>query len=126
MMGLSAYGEPRFAAQVRGLVRTDRDQCRLNLAYFTHHSKGVDMTWYGGEPVLGSIFSKKMVEEFGGPRSSRSEIRQKDKDLAASVQSSVGGKLFRAFEFCPEANREDCGLPRGRRCLELRGQWNDI
>src|SRR5215469_13875080 len=28
MMGLSAYGEPRFAEQVRKLIRTDDDQCR--------------------------------------------------------------------------------------------------
>jgi len=31
MMGLSAYGEPRFAEQVRRVVRTERDQCRLDL-----------------------------------------------------------------------------------------------
>ena len=68
MMGLSAYGEPRFAEQVRRVVRTQRDQCRLDLDYFTHHSKGVEMTWYGGEPVLGEVFSHKMVEEFGDPR----------------------------------------------------------
>jgi len=53
-------------------------QCRLDLDYFTHHSKGVDMTWYGGEPVLGEVFSHKMVEEFGHPRAPRSEIRQRD------------------------------------------------
>jgi carbamoyltransferase len=99
MMGLSAYGEPRFAAQVRGLVRTDRDQCRLNLAYFTHHSKGVEMTWYGGEPILGSIFSRKMVQEFGTPRSPRSEIRQKDKDLAASVQLVLEENYFALLNF---------------------------
>ena len=28
MMGLSAYGEPRFAEQVRRVVRTEADQCR--------------------------------------------------------------------------------------------------
>ena len=53
MMGLSAYGEPRFTEQVRRVVRTEGDQCRLNLDYFTHHSKGVEMTWYEGESVLG-------------------------------------------------------------------------
>ncbi|PYQ44405.1 MAG: carbamoyltransferase [Acidobacteria bacterium] len=99
MMGLSAYGEPRFAEQVRRLVRTDRDQCRLNLAYFTHHSKGVEMTWYGGEPVLGSIFSEKMVEEFGTPRSPRAEIRQKDMDLAASVQLVLEENYFALLNF---------------------------
>ena len=106
MMGLSAYGEPRFAEQVRGLVRTDRDQCRLNLAYFTHHSKGVEMTWYGGEPVLGSIFSEKMVEEFGSPRSPRSEIRQKDMDLAASVQLVLEENYFALLNFVEKQSRK--------------------
>jgi carbamoyltransferase len=99
MMGLSAYGEPRFAEQVRRLVRTERDQCRLNLDYFTHHSKGVDMTWYGGEPTLGTVFSHRMAEEFGEPRVPRSDIRQKDKDLAASVQLVLEENYFALLNF---------------------------
>jgi carbamoyltransferase len=99
MMGLSAYGEPRFAEQVRRVVRTQRDQCRLDLDYFTHHSKGVDMTWYGGEPVLGEVFSHKMVEEFGHPRAPRSEIRQRDMDLAASVQLVLEENYFALLNF---------------------------
>src|SRR5580698_5277768 len=68
MMGLAAYGEPRFADRVRQVVRTRQGRCRLNLDYFTHHSHGVAMTWEGGEPGLGSIFSSRMAEDFGKPR----------------------------------------------------------
>ena len=99
MMGLSAYGEPRFAEKVRRVVRTQRDQCRLDLDYFTHHSKGVEMTWYGGEPMLGAMFSHKMTEEFGDPRAPRSEIRQRDKDLAASVQLVLEENYFALLNF---------------------------
>ena len=99
MMGLSAYGEPRFAEKVRRVVRTEDDQCRLNLDYFTHHSKGVEMTWYGGEPTLGAIFSHKMAEEFGEPRVPRSEIEQRDKDLAASVQLVLEENYFALLNF---------------------------
>jgi carbamoyltransferase len=99
MMGLSAYGEPRFAEQVRRVVRTEGDQCRLDLGYFTHHSKGVEMTWYGGEPVLGEMFSHKMVAEFGHPRAPRSEIRQRDMDLAASVQLVLEENYFALLNF---------------------------
>jgi carbamoyltransferase len=99
MMGLSAYGEPRYAKQVRRVVRTDKDQCRLNLDYFTHHSKGVDMTWNGGEPTLGAVFSHRMAEEFGDPRVPRSEIRQRDKDLAASVQLVLQENYFALLNF---------------------------
>jgi carbamoyltransferase len=99
MMGLSAYGEPRFAEQVRRVVRTEGDQCRLNLDYFTHHSKGVEMTWYGGEPVLGAVFSHRMAEEFGDPRTPRSEVRQRDMDLAASVQLVLEENYFALLNF---------------------------
>ena len=99
MMGLSAYGEPRFAAQVRAIVRTEKDQCRLDLDYFTHHTKGVEMTWYGGEPALGAIFSQKMSREFGEPRVPRSEIQQREKDLAASVQLVLQENYFALLNF---------------------------
>ena len=99
MMGLSAYGEPRFAEQVRRVVRTERDQCRLNLDYFTHHSEGVEMTWYGGEPVLGKVFSPRMAEVFGEPRMPRSEIQQRDKDVAASVQLELEENYFALLNF---------------------------
>jgi carbamoyltransferase len=99
MMGLAAYGEPRFANQVRALVRTDEDQCRLNLEYFTHHSKGVEMTWYNGEPVLAPIFSHRMIQDFGEPRAPRSEIRQRDRDLAASVQLVLEENYFALLNF---------------------------
>jgi carbamoyltransferase len=99
MMGLSAYGEPRFAEEVRRVVRTENDQCRLNLDYFTHHSKGVEMTWYGGEPTLAPVFSQKMTKEFGEARVPRSEIRQRDKDLAASVQLVLEENYFALLNF---------------------------
>jgi len=99
MMGMSAYGEPRFAEQVRRVVRTDKDQCRLNLKYFIHHSKGVDMTWQGGEPILGAVFSHKMAKEFGDPRTPRSEIGQRHMDLAASVQLVLEENYFALLNF---------------------------
>jgi carbamoyltransferase len=99
MMGLSAYGEPRFAQQVRRVIRTQRDQCRLDLDYFTHHSRGVEMSWYGGEPTLNAVFSHRMAEEFGEPRTPRSQIRQRDMDLAASVQLVLEENYFALLNF---------------------------
>lgn len=87
MMGLAAYGEPRFVNQVRDVVRIDGAQCRLNLDYFQHHTKGVDMTWEGREPVLSPVYSDRLVKTFGDPRAPRSEIEQWHADLAASVQA---------------------------------------
>jgi carbamoyltransferase len=87
MMGLSAYGEPRFLRQVRDVVRVEGDQVRLNLDYFTHHDTGVEMTWDGGEPVIGPLYSPRMAAVFGPPRTPRSDLEQRHANLAASVQA---------------------------------------
>jgi carbamoyltransferase len=95
MMGLSAYGEPRFLKQVREVVKTTGDQCRLNLECFVHHSQGVEMSWRGGEPSLGPVYSRKMIDLFGDyPRVPRSEIKQKHADLACSVQKVLEENYF--------------------------------
>ncbi|HWW84581.1 MAG TPA: carbamoyltransferase C-terminal domain-containing protein [Vicinamibacterales bacterium] len=86
MMGLSAYGQPRFVDQVRDVVCVEGDQVRLNLDYFVHHTHGVDMTWEDGEPHLGQVYSPKMVETFGPARAAQAELHDRHTDLAASVQ----------------------------------------
>jgi carbamoyltransferase len=94
MMGLSAYGEPRFVNEVRDVVATRAGDIRLNLDYFRHDSEGVEMSWAGGQPVLGNVYSKKLVEVFGAPRVPRSEITQREMDLAASVQKVLEENYF--------------------------------
>jgi carbamoyltransferase len=94
MMGLAAYGEPRFLPQVRNVVSITGDQVRLNLDYFIHHTVGVDMTWDGGEPVLGNVYSGKLAEVFGPPRVYRGEIQPQHADLAASVQAVLEERYF--------------------------------
>jgi carbamoyltransferase len=94
MMGLAAYGEPRFAQQVRQVVKTESGNTRLDLDYFTHHSQGVKMTWDGGEPVSGSVFSRKMRDVFGDPREPYSELTDRHADLAASVQVVLEENYF--------------------------------
>jgi carbamoyltransferase len=87
MMGLSAYGRPRFAPLVRDVVRVEGDQVRLNLDYFIHHSTGVEMTWDGGEPTIGPVYSQKMIDVFGPARVPRAKLENRHADLAASVQT---------------------------------------
>lgn len=99
MMGLGAYGEPAYVSKVRGIVRTEGDQIRLNLDYFRHHSDGVEMTWEGGEPTLGTVYSHRFTEAFGAPRVPRTEITQRDKDLAASAQAVLEENFFALLNF---------------------------
>jgi carbamoyltransferase len=94
LMGLAAYGQPTQVDKVRQVVRTRGTHCRLDLDYFTHHSRGVDMTWEGGEPSLGAVYSGKMIEVFGEPRIPRTEILPEHADLAASVQAVLEENYF--------------------------------
>jgi carbamoyltransferase len=104
MMGLSAYGEPRFVKEVRQVVGTEADQIRLNLDYFTHHTEGVEMSWDNCEPHLGAVYSSKLIETFGKPRVYRSEIEQHHADLAASVQAVLEDNYFALLNYIQKAS----------------------
>jgi carbamoyltransferase len=94
MMGLSAYGEPRYRDKVRQALTTRGADVRLNLDFFTHHSHGVEMSWEGGEPTIGTVYSSKLVDLFGPARLPRTGIEQHHRDLAASVQAVLEENYF--------------------------------
>lgn len=106
MMGLAAYGEPRFVPLVHRVVRTISGQCRLDLNYFTHHNQGVKMTWYGCEPVSSNLFSHKMVQMFGDAREPRSELTSRHADLAASVQVVLEENYFALLNHVYQQTRQ--------------------
>ena len=90
VMGLAPYGEPTFIDQMRDIVRVQSDGTfELNLDYFVVHTEGVTMSWDGGEPVIGALFSDKLVKLLGEPRQPRTEIAEKHEDVAASLQAML-------------------------------------
>jgi carbamoyltransferase len=95
VMGLAAYGEPSFAAQIRQMVPARPDGTfRLDLRYFRHLSEGVDMTWNDGAPVLGPLFTPALEELLGPARNPQDELEQRHKDLAASLQQVYEERFF--------------------------------
>lgn len=87
VMGLSAWGEPRYAKELRDvLILQPRGRFALDLRYFRHLREGVEMTWEDGEPVLGPVYSQRLAELLGPPRAPDEPVEQRHKDLAASVQ----------------------------------------
>ena len=75
-MGLAPYGKPKYAELIKEkLIRiADDGSFQLDMSYFDYPT-GLRMT------------NKKFDKLFGGPpRTSESELTQKDMDLAASVQ----------------------------------------
>lgn len=95
VMGLAAYGEPRFVAEVGRLVPAQPDGTfRLDLDYFLHLSQGVDMTWEDGSPELGRIFSPRLETLLGPSRRADEELAQRHMDLAASMQRVYEERFF--------------------------------
>jgi carbamoyltransferase len=95
VMGLASYGQPRFLPQMRKIVLLKSDgQFETNLDYFVHAAEGVTMSWESGEPVIGAIFSKKFIEEFGPAREPGSELTSFHHDIAASLQAMYEEAFF--------------------------------
>ena len=81
VMGLAPYGEPRYADLIREKLITvaDDGSFQLDMSYFDY-ATGLTMT------------NKKFDELFGGPpRTSETELTQREMDLAASVQKVTEG-----------------------------------
>ncbi len=90
VMGLAPYGTPRYLDAMRRLVRVQRDGTfELDLDYFVHHAEGATMTWDGGEPTLGLLFSPKLVDLIGEPRRPGGPISPTHEDVAASLQAML-------------------------------------
>jgi carbamoyltransferase len=95
VMGLAAYGSPKFLPQMRKIVTLEKDgQFETDLDYFVHAAEGVTMSWENGEPFIGALFSSKFVEEFGPAREPGSELTALHMDIAASLQAMYEEAFF--------------------------------
>jgi carbamoyltransferase len=95
VMGLAAYGEPRFMDEMRRIVKLEKNgEFRLDLRYFRHHREKVDYEWDNGEPRVGTLFSPGLVELLGPQREKEGDLTQRDKDIARSVQAMYEEAFF--------------------------------
>ena len=87
VMGLAPYGDPDVhRAQMRELVRLD-GLFELNLDYFVHQTRGADMTWAAGSPVLGRLFSDRLEDAFGPAREPGGELTDHHENVAGALQA---------------------------------------
>ncbi len=115
VMGLAPYGRPRFIAQFREIIRTENHgRFRLNLDYFLHSTQGVEMSWDNGSPHIGRIGSEAFAETFGRARVPGSELTERDRDLAASLQLRLEEVAFHVMNHLHDETRvTDLGLAGG-------------
>jgi len=86
VMGLAPYGQPGYADKLRQLVQPKGGLFELDLRYFTHHTRGVEMTWADGSPTIGRIFSHELEELLGPARQPDEPIETHHEDVARSLQ----------------------------------------
>jgi carbamoyltransferase len=100
VMGLASYGEPAYLEKMRQIVQLDnRGKFRLNLDYFIHHSEGVTMTWEGGEPNMGPVYSKEMEDSLGKARKKDNPITKEHENIAASMQTMYEEAFFHLLNY---------------------------
>lgn len=91
VMGLAGYGRPVLLDQMRDILHIQREGTfELDLDYF-RVVEGVDMTWDEGSPVIGQMFSDKLVNLLGEPRAPahRSPLTAHHENVAASLQAML-------------------------------------
>jgi carbamoyltransferase len=114
VMGLAPYGRPRYVDRLADLVVSDgAGAFRLGLPYFVHHREGVDMTWSGGTPTIGRLYSERLVKTLGPPRAPRAPVERLHEDVAASLQAIFEDTYLALVRSAYERT--------GSRCLCLAG-----
>ncbi|HEX5443188.1 MAG TPA: carbamoyltransferase C-terminal domain-containing protein [Pirellulales bacterium] len=86
VMGLAPYGEPEFVEAIRRMVRPRGDTFELDLDYFTHHKRGIRMSWNGGAPVVSPFHSPRLEQELGPMRQPGEPVTRRHENLARSLQ----------------------------------------
>ncbi|MEM1220859.1 MAG: carbamoyltransferase C-terminal domain-containing protein [Bacteroidota bacterium] len=95
VMGLSPYGQAKYVDKVRDVVIQKKNGLfELNDKYFRHFKDGVAMSWNGGAPTIGPMYTDYLVEQFGPLRQKGEKLTQYHMDLAASVQRYCEELIF--------------------------------
>lgn len=100
VMGLAPYGKPNYTKEFEDIIwPTDDGGYKMNMKYFRYH-----YTANKKQP----FYSKKFIKRFGKPRIRESEITERDKDLAATLQDvteKIGVHLAKhLYEITKEKN----------------------
>ena len=101
VMGMAAYGVPKFLDKMQELVFCHQDGTyKLNLKYFLHHNTNVDYQWVGGAPTVGTLFNVTELEQLlgFGVREKHEELGQNHFNLAHSVQQMYEEAFFNMLQ----------------------------
>ncbi|HEY7791577.1 MAG TPA: carbamoyltransferase N-terminal domain-containing protein, partial [Vicinamibacterales bacterium] len=88
VMGLASYGRPEQLPELRRLAQPATDgRFELDTRFFRHASDGVTMTWPGGAPEIGPLWSDRLRELLGPAREPGTDLTERHQNIAASLQA---------------------------------------
>ena len=64
VMGLSAYGENKFINEVNKVIKINKGSFKLNLDYFQHHKKNINMKWENQSPKIEDLYNNNLKNLF--------------------------------------------------------------
>jgi carbamoyltransferase len=95
VMGLASYGQPRYLAQMREIVRLKNDGTfRLNLDFFRHHVEKTTHVLGDGTPAVHRLFSQALEAELGPARGEHAPLEERHMDIARSAQAMYEEAFF--------------------------------
>ena len=106
VMGLAPYGEPTYVPQLERVVCLKPDGTfELDLSFFRHATGSVGYQWRNTTPQSGRLWSERLVELLGPPRSPDEPLEGRHRDIARSVQATYERAYFHLL--CALAERYD-------------------
>ncbi len=95
VMGLAPYGQPTQVEKVRQVIRClPNGLFDLDERYFRYVREGVTLTWEGGSPEIGPLYSDYFIQQFGAVRLPDEPLIDAHRDMATSVQRVCEEVIF--------------------------------
>ncbi len=89
VMGLASYGKPVYRGEFKNILILTKSGFKLNLKYFLHHKKYIDMNFADGCPDIGLMFSSYLEKRLGKRRLPAGSLQERHKHIAASLQKRL-------------------------------------
>lgn len=89
VMGLAPYGQAKYLAEMRRVLRSSGDEFRLDTQFFRHEREAIEWKVDGGPPVIGTLFSRQLEELLGPRRAPGAPVDERHRDVAASAQARL-------------------------------------
>ena len=98
VMGLSAYGKNNFKNEINQVIKNTNGSFNLNLNFFQHHKKNINMKWNNESPKFENLYSHNLSKLFKF-KLNNEKISEIHMDIAKSVQVKFEEIILKYIEY---------------------------